>query len=127
MGAVEKEAEDALRRYPRMRLFYLRDTAIVKLILYTSLQVGEIIQLKLTDIELNDRKGSVIVREGKGTKRRVIPLNAMARKARYDYLRVRLDGVEAAFQFFLYADFALFPTLDKITVVRSSEVFIQQI
>jgi integrase/recombinase XerC len=43
------------------------------------------------DITLDDRKGSVTVREGKGTKRREVPLNAKARKAIIEYLRVRPD------------------------------------
>jgi integrase/recombinase XerC len=89
LRAVDKEVEDAVRRYPRLRLMYLRDAAIVKLILYAGLRVGELIQLRLSDIILDDRKGSVIVREGKGTKRREIPLNNKARKAMLDYLQVR--------------------------------------
>ena len=40
--AVDKEVEDAVRRYPRRRLMYLRDAAIVKLVLYAGLRVGEI-------------------------------------------------------------------------------------
>lgn len=91
LRAVDKEVEDAMRRYPRLRLMYLRDAAIVKLILFAGLRVGEIIQLRLSDIVLDERKGSVIVREGKGTKRREIPLNARARRAILDYLRVRPD------------------------------------
>ncbi len=91
LRAVDKEVEDAMRRYPRLRLMYLRDAAIVKLILYAGLRVGEIIQLRLSDIALDERKGSVIIREGKGTKRREVPLNVKARKAMFDYLRVRPD------------------------------------
>ena len=89
LRAVDKEVEDAVRRYPRLRLIYLRDAAIVKLILYTGLRVGEIVQLRMSDITLDERKGSVIVREGKGTKRREIPLNAKARKALSEYLIMR--------------------------------------
>jgi integrase/recombinase XerC len=89
LRAVDKEVEDAVRRYPRLRLMYLRDAAIVKLILFTGLRVGEIIQLHLSDIILDERKGNVIVRQGKGTKRREIPLNNRARKAMHDYLQVR--------------------------------------
>ena len=89
LRAVDKEVEDAMRRYPRLRLMYLRDAAIVKLILFAGLRVGEITQLRLSDVILDERKGSVIVREGKGTKRREIPLNAKARKAMLDYLRAR--------------------------------------
>jgi integrase/recombinase XerC len=89
LRAVDKEVEDAMRRYPRLRLIYLRDAAIVKLILYTGLRVGEIIQLRTSDVILDERKGNVVVREGKGTKRREIPLNAKARKALLEYMRMR--------------------------------------
>lgn len=91
LRSVDREVEDAMRRYPRLRLMYLRDAAIVKLILFAGLRVDEIIQLRLNDIVLDDRKGNVIVREGKGAKRRVIPLNVKARKAILDYLRIRPD------------------------------------
>jgi len=91
LRALEKEVEDAVRRYPRLRLMYLRDAAIVMLILYAGLRVGEIVHLRLSDIILDERKGSVVVREGKGTKRREIPLNAKARKALLDYFRMRPD------------------------------------
>lgn len=89
LRAVDKEVEDAMHRYPRLRVMYLRDAAIVKLILYTGLRVGEIIQLRTSDLFLDERKGSVIVRDGKGTKRREVPLNAKVRKALIDYLQVR--------------------------------------
>jgi integrase/recombinase XerC len=91
LRTVDKEVEDATRRYPRLRLMYLRDAAIVKLILFAGLRVGEIIQLRMSDVFLDERRGSVIVREGKGTKRREIPLNAKARKALLEYLRMRPD------------------------------------
>jgi site-specific recombinase XerD len=93
LRAVDKEVEDAVHRYPRLRLMFLRDAAIVKLILFTGLRVGEIIQLLMNDIILDERKGSVVVREGKGTKRREVPLNSKARKGLLDYLRVRPEGV----------------------------------
>ncbi len=92
LRAVDKAVEDAMRRYPRLRLMYLRDAAIVKLILYAGLRVGEIVQLRLGDVILDERKGSVVVREGKGTKRREIPLNAKVRKAILDYLRIRPEA-----------------------------------
>ena len=91
LRAVDKEVEDATRRYPRLRLMVIRDAAIVRLILFTGLRVGEIVQLRLSDVTLDDRRGSVVVREGKGTKRREVPLNSRIRKALLDYLRVRPD------------------------------------
>ncbi len=98
LRAVDKEVEDAVHRYPRLRLMYLRDAAIVKLIIFAGLRVGEIIQLRMSDFFLDERKGRVVVREGKGTKRREIPLNARARKAILDYLRVRPE-VEGEYLF----------------------------
>ena len=65
LRSIDKEVDDAMRRYPRLRLMYVRDAAIVKLILFTGLRVGEIIQLRLSDVILDERKGSVVVREGK--------------------------------------------------------------
>lgn len=38
LRAVEKEVEDAVRRYPRLRLMYLRDAAIVQIILFAGLR-----------------------------------------------------------------------------------------
>jgi site-specific recombinase XerD len=92
LRSVDKEVEDAVRRYPRLRLMYLRDAAIVKLILFAGLRVGEITQLRMSDVILDERKGSIIVREGKGSKRREIPLNAKARKALIEYLEMRPDA-----------------------------------
>lgn len=98
LRTVDKEVEDAMRRYPRLRVMVLRDAAIVRLILYTGLRVGEIVQLRMSDVILDDRKGTIIVREGKGTKRRENPLNAKARKALLDYLHLRPE-VESDFIF----------------------------
>lgn len=61
------------------------------MILFAGLRVGEIIQLRTSDVILDERKGSMVVREGKGTKRREIPLNAKVRKALLEYLRMRPD------------------------------------
>jgi integrase/recombinase XerC len=91
LRAVDKEVENAFRRYPRLRLMYLRDAAIVRLVLYTGLRVGEIVKLRLNDVVIDERKGIIVVREGKGTKRREVPLNSKARKALNDYFQVRPD------------------------------------
>ncbi len=68
---------------------FLREAAIVKLIMYADLRVEEILQLRMSDVILDGRKGGVIVREWKGSKRREIPLSAKARKALLEYLRMR--------------------------------------
>jgi site-specific recombinase XerD len=58
-----------------------RDLAVVQLLLHTGLRVAELCQLTWQDVELGPRSGLLVVRQGKGRKRREIPLNAEARKA----------------------------------------------
>jgi len=66
-----------------------RDLAVLMLLRHTGLRVGELCALRLADIEMSDRKGTVIVRSGKGNKYRVVPLNADVRRALGQYLTVR--------------------------------------
>lgn len=66
-----------------------RDEAVIMLLLHTGLRVGEASNLRLSDIEISERRGLVTVRYGKGGKHRVVPLNADARRALTTYLEVR--------------------------------------
>ena len=66
-----------------------RDVALVTLMLNTGLRVSEVAALKVGDLELSDRKGSVTVRGGKGGKYRTVPLNADARGALQLYFKKR--------------------------------------
>ncbi|WP_088554049.1 tyrosine-type recombinase/integrase, partial [Calderihabitans maritimus] len=67
----------------------VRDIALVTLLLHTGLRVSEVCALTLEDITLRERSGVVVVRSGKGSKRREVPLNATARKALKNWLAVR--------------------------------------
>jgi len=67
----------------------VRDIALVTLLLHTGLRVSEVCALTLEDITLRERSGVVVVRSGKGSKWREVPLNATARKALKDWLAVR--------------------------------------
>src|SRR5829696_10327468 len=66
-----------------------RNLAILQVLRHTGIRIGELAALRLTDIEISERKGMLIVRSGKGSRHRVVPLNADARKAITDYLSVR--------------------------------------
>ncbi len=66
----------------------VRNLAILLLLLNTGLRVSEVAGLKLSDVELSERKGQITVR-GKGTKVRTIPLNAEVRRALREYLAKR--------------------------------------
>jgi site-specific recombinase XerC len=69
-----------------------RDAAIVALMLHAGLRLAEAAHLALGDVELNERKGKVVVRRGKARKYREVPLNLDARKALEAYLEVRPES-----------------------------------
>lgn len=69
-----------------------RDEALLNLLLYTGLRVGETAAMRLDDLVLGERNGKVIVRSGKGRKYRELPLHKEARQALAAYLRVRSGG-----------------------------------
>src|SRR5215208_4525778 len=66
-----------------------RDLAIVLTLRHTGIRVSELSNLMLGDVEISERKGSLTVRSGKGSKFRVLPLNVDARQAISAYLKVR--------------------------------------
>ena len=70
---------------------------MVQLMLQAGLRVGEVAALRPSDITMNDRSGSVRIRQGKGFKAREVPLNATARRALKRYLADRpVDGQNTA-------------------------------
>ena len=66
-----------------------RDLAILLVLRHTGIRVGELASLRLSDMSLSERKGSLVVRMGKGAKWREVPLNNDVRKALKVYLEVR--------------------------------------
>ncbi|MGH7078289.1 MAG: tyrosine-type recombinase/integrase, partial [Acetobacteraceae bacterium] len=66
-----------------------RNYALVQLMLQAGLRVGEVAALQVGDITMNDRSGSVRIRQGKGLKARDVPLNATARRALKQHLEHR--------------------------------------
>ena len=77
---------------PRVRA---RDLAVVALLRHTGLRVGELCRLRLRDVTLAERKGSLRVL-GKGAKERTIPLNRTVRAALSAYLDARRQRPDAA-------------------------------
>lgn len=68
-----------------------RDEAIISVLLYTGLRVGELVALNLNDVKLSERKGVIQVRAGvaKGGKERAVPVPKRAREALQAYLDIR--------------------------------------
>jgi site-specific recombinase XerD len=90
-SAVLREAErriQAAKTEPAKRQA-IRDHCVLVTLMNTGLRVSELIDLELSDITMTDRKGELLVRAGKGTKQRVIPLNNTVRKALKAWFDVR--------------------------------------
>ena len=73
-----------------------RDAAIIELLLQTGIRLSELAKLTLSDIDLPKKLakdengvGSLVVREGKGRRGRIISLNYKACKALKSWLRIR--------------------------------------
>ena len=84
--ALERKEQLALLRAVR-NSGNLRDLAIITMLLHTGLRVSELCNLRFSDIRISTNSNMITVREGKGTKRRSIPLNSTAIRALKDYLK----------------------------------------
>ncbi len=63
----------------------LRDLAIAEMLLGTGLRVSELLALQTGDVTLNDRRGQVVIRRGKGAVHRAVPLTTAVRRALQAY------------------------------------------
>ena len=88
---LSKKEETALLRAASQspRGLGARNYALVQLMLQAGLRVSEVTRLKLADVTLRLRSGEVVVRDGKGHRQRVVPLNVAARRGLNRYLETR--------------------------------------
>ena len=93
--ALERKEQLALLRAVR-RSENLRDLAIITLLLHTGMRVGELCNLRVSDIRISTNSNMITVREGKGTKRRNIPLNSTVISVLKDYLKSLSSAEQAA-------------------------------
>lgn len=75
-----------LRRLLRAARGSLRDYALIELLAGTGLRVGELLALRVGDVEMSERSGRVVVRRGKHGGYREIPLTGDVRRALNSYL-----------------------------------------
>jgi len=69
----------------------VRDRAVVTMLLFTGLRIGELAALNRDDVAISARKGVVTVRRGKGERYRQVPLNTDARDALDAWINRRSD------------------------------------
>ena len=84
--ALERKEQLALLRAVR-RSGNLRDLAIITMLLHTGMRVGELCNLKVSDIRISTNSNMVTVREGKGRKRRNVPLNSTTIGVLKDFIK----------------------------------------
>lgn len=87
--AIERDMQFSRMRYPKRWVARQRDASLVLFLLHTGLRLQEALDQQMDDLQLSERKGLLLVRQGKGSKQRSIPLNAEARKAMSDWLSIR--------------------------------------
>ena len=86
--AIEAENQLAFD-LPVRSITHKRDGALVLFLLHTGLRISEALELRLDDLTLGERSGSVMIRHAKRTRQRRVPLNDTARKALQAWLVVR--------------------------------------
>lgn len=88
--ALTRSEQNALLRAV-MREGKLRDQAIIYVLMYCGLRVGELVRLRVEDVDLK-RQGKITVSNSKGNKTREVPAPAKARKKLQEYLGDRTSG-----------------------------------
>lgn len=61
-------------RTPARRARAVRNRALAAVMLYAGLREAEAADLEMADLDLSERKGKIVVRKGKGAKRREVPV-----------------------------------------------------
>jgi integrase/recombinase XerC len=83
---IKRLKEAFLRRLLREAKAEIRDYAILEVLVGTGIRVGELLKLKISDINIHPRSGKLTVRYGKGGGYREIPLTRDVRQALQNYL-----------------------------------------
>ncbi len=74
----------------------LRIYAVIELLLQTGIRIGELAQLKIEDLDLNDEAPTLHVPQAEGAVERTIPLNKPAVEAVKKYLEIRPKSTNRA-------------------------------
>ena len=84
--AIPLEDVERLIELPAKDLLGRRDRAILEILYGAGLRISELVDLDVDDVDLDE--GSVLIRSGKGSKGRRVPLGRAAVKAVGDYVTV---------------------------------------
>jgi integrase/recombinase XerC/integrase/recombinase XerD len=79
----DEEIREIFKTFSPTNPYDLRNETIVMLLLDTGLRIGELIDLRMADVRMNEGYLKVL---GKGKKERIVPIGASAQKALHRYL-----------------------------------------
>ena len=85
----ESEVEKLLNSPDASKEIEQRDKAMIEMLYATGMRISELVNLKITDVDMNR---SVIKVMGKGSKERLIPFGESASEALFNYLKIRKDS-----------------------------------
>lgn len=88
---LSNKAVNALLRAARSSRHGERNYAICQMLLQTGMRIGACQSLRWQDIDYKERKGTVLIRAGKGNKARTVPLNGSVRSALAEYVASILE------------------------------------
>ncbi len=77
--STAEKALNAAAQTESAKMLAQRDLTIIQTLLNTGLRIGELCDLTHVDVMMSPKKGKIIVRQGKGERRREIPMNAETR------------------------------------------------
>ena len=92
--ALEQNTRRALTTFEYQNA--VRTWGALSLMLHAGLRVEETSLVEAGDITIGERSGEVLVRNGKGSKERTVPLNLIARKALASFLDLQPDPVSGS-------------------------------
>jgi site-specific recombinase XerD len=87
--AVERVFTIPWKNTEKARLRLIRDYALVETMMYVGLRIETLTKLKLEDLSLGERSGSIQVHQGKGNLDRVVGIPLKARQALAEWMKIR--------------------------------------
>lgn len=104
--------------------FMLRDQAIIELLYASGVRISELINIKLSDIQMRDRTIKVY---GKGKKERLVIFSKSCQNTLMDYLRNSRDKILSSNKFDFNVEYLFLNSLGKQLSVRGAEYILKSI
>lgn len=98
---ISEDEMEKLLTYKSDRDFFYRNKAIIYILYSTGIRVSELVNLKVEDIDLNDR---ILKVEGKGKKQRIAPFSNQTKEVIEEYLKMERHKISKTDCVFLFVN-----------------------